>query len=136
MPKAKAEILIMRTINMDPTEMKMFMDMHGYPFGFSLSPFALPRYPPAAKNRFLNPAKLKETMIREDPMFSSKLHDFQKMYLKHATGLLDMSSNTFLSGHPLNQSTNDLTNEEIERLRKENVELKKRLEQLKSKKQL
>jgi hypothetical protein len=126
----------MRNISMDPTEMRMFMDMHGYPLGFSLSPFALPRYPPAAKNRFLNPAKLKETVIREDPMFSSKLHDFQKMYLKHATGLLDMSSNTFLPGHPLNQSASGFTNEEIEKLRKENAELKKRLEQLKSKKSI
>lgn len=116
--------------------MRLFMDTYGYPFGFSQSPFALPRYPPAAKNRFLTPAKLKDTMIREDPAFSSKLRDFQKMYLKHATGLLDMSSNTFLPGHPLSQSVNDFTSEEIEKLRKENTELKNRIEQLKSKKQI
>lgn len=121
---------------MDPTELRMFMDMYGYPFGFSLSPFALPRYPPAAKNRFLAPAKLKDTIIREDPAFLSKLRDFQKMYLKHATGLLDMSSNALLPGHPLSQSVNDFTSEEIEKLRKENTELKKRIEQLKSKKQI
>ncbi|MEM3006780.1 MAG: hypothetical protein QXW37_00160 [Candidatus Nitrosotenuis sp.] len=119
---------------MDPIKLRMFMDMYGYPFGFSLSPFALPRYPPAAKNRFLNPAKLKDTMIREDPAFSSKLHDFQKMYLKHATGLLDMSSNAFLPTHPLSQFVNDFASEEIEKLRKENTALKKRIEQLKGKK--
>ncbi|MEO9308955.1 MAG: hypothetical protein ABI337_01515 [Nitrososphaera sp.] len=121
---------------MDPTEIRAFMDMYGHPLGFSLSPFALPRYPPAAKNRFLNPVKLKDTMIKEDPMFSSKLHDFQKMYLKHATGLLDMSSNAFLPGHPLNRSVSDLVNDEIEKLRKENAELKNRIEQLKTKKQI
>lgn len=117
--------------------MRPFMDMYGYPFGFSLSPFVFPRYPPAAKNRLVNPAKLKETMIKEDPMFSTKLHDFHKLYLKHASGLLDMSSSMFLPGHPLNQSTNDLVmNEEIEKLRKENAELKKRIEQIKNKKQI
>ncbi|MEM3065078.1 MAG: hypothetical protein QW177_06880 [Candidatus Nitrosotenuis sp.] len=121
---------------MDPTEMRMFTDMYEFPFGFSLSPFALPRYPPAAKNRFINPAKLKDAMIKEDPMFSSKLRDFQKMYLRHATSLLGMSSNAFLPAHPLGQPANNFADDEIERLRKENAELKKRIEQLKNKKQI
>lgn len=123
---------------MEPTELRAFIDMHRYPFGFSLSPFAFPRYPPAMGVGIgINPAKLKEKMIRDDAAFTAKLHDFHKMYLRHASGLLDMSSSAFLPGHPLNHRTsNDFAaEEEYEKLRKENAELKKRIEQLKSKKQ-
>ncbi len=121
----------------DPTEMRAFMEMHGYPLGFSLSPFTFPRYPPAISNRLgTNPGKIKGQMIQSDMMFSGKLHDFHKMYLKHASGLLDMSSNAFLSGHPMNiMAKNDLaTKEENDRLRKENADLRKRIDQLKTKK--
>ena len=124
---------------MDPTEIKAFMEMHGYPFGFGLSPFAFPRYPPTiGNNPGLNPAKIKEKMIQDDMMFSSKLHDFHKMYLRHASGLLDMSSNSFLPGNPLHTTArNDLViKEENDKLRKENADLKKRIDQLKSKKQI
>jgi hypothetical protein len=125
---------------MNPVEMKMFMEMHGYPFGFSLSPFDFPRYPPAAMGpTSMNPAKLKEKMIKENSTFSAKLHDFNKLYLKHASGLLDMRSNVFPPGHPLNPqgTSNFATQEENDQLRKENAELRKRIEQLaKNKKQI
>jgi cell division protein FtsB len=126
------------SIPMDPTEIKAFMEMYGYPTGFSLSPFATMRYPPAIGSRFVsNPTKLKERMIRYDAMFSGKLHDFHKMYLQHASGLLDMSSNGFLQGHPITASTNDFAaKEENDKLRKENADLRKRIEQMKSKKQI
>lgn len=132
-PKAKAKIPINIIPNMDPAEMKTFMEMYGYPFGFSLSPFSFPRYPPmATASMGANPAKLKEKMIKENSTFSAKLHDFHKMYLRHASGLFDMSSNMFPPGHPMNlQSRTDYTiREEYEQLRKENAELKKRIEQL------
>jgi hypothetical protein len=119
----------------DPTEIKAFMEMHGYPLGFSLSPFDFPRYPPAISSRFgMNPAKLKEKMIQSDAMFSGKLHDFHKMYLKHASGLLDMSSSAFLPGHPTKAATRDFSKQEVDQLRKENAELKKRIEQMKARK--
>jgi hypothetical protein len=59
------------------------------------------------------------------------------MYLRHASGLLDMSSSAFLPGHPLNRrASNDFASEEENgKLRRENAELKKRIEQLKTKKQ-
>lgn len=112
--------------------MKTFMDMYGYPFGFSLSPFAFPRYPPSAMGPTnMNPAKLKEKLIKENSTFSAKLHDFNKMYLKHASGLFDMSSNAFPPGHPMMSSrAGYLTEEEITQLKKENSELRKRIEQL------
>lgn len=124
---------------MDPTEIRAFMEMYGYPSGFSLSPFAFPRYPPAFGNKFaVNPAKLKGKMISDDAMFSGKLHDFHKMYLKHASGLLDMSSSAFLPGHPTNimKAGDHSTKEENDKLRKENADLRKRIEQMKAKKQI
>jgi hypothetical protein len=112
--------------------------MHGYPFGFSLSPFAFPRYPPAATGPMgVNPAKLKEKILSEDLTFSAKLHNFSKSYLQQASGLLDMSSSMFPPGHPMNHPRIDhMTQEEIEKLRKENTELKKRLEQLSKNKKI
>jgi hypothetical protein len=138
MPNAKAKILSKITATVDSVELKSFMDMHGYPFGFSLSPFVFPRYPPAAIGPMnINPTKLKEKILREDLTFSAKLHDFSNAYLRHASGLLDMSSSMFLPGHTMNRPRIDnITQEEIEKLRKENTVLKKRLEQLtKNKKQ-
>lgn len=120
-------------IPMNPVDMKMFMDMYGYPFGYSLSPFAFPRYPPTAIGPSnMNPAKLKEKLIKENATFSAKLHAFSKIYLRQASGLLDLSSSTFPPGHPLNLHTKAdyVMQGENEQLRKENAELKKRIEQL------
>jgi hypothetical protein len=125
---------------MDPLEMKMFMEMYGYPFGFSLSPFVFPRYLPSAIGPMsMNPAKLKEKMIKEDPAFSAKLHDFSKMYRIHAASLFDTNSNMFPPSHlgGPRGTNNHVVQEENEQLRKENAELKKRIEQLtKNKKHL
>lgn len=112
--------------------MKMYMDMYGYPVGFNLSPFIYPRYPPSAIGPMVrNPARLKEKLIKENSTFSARLYDFNKMYLKQASNLFDMRSNVFPPGHPLNFSKVDyLTEEENEQLRKENADLRKRIEQL------
>lgn len=137
MPNAKAKILYRTSKNVDIVELKSFMEMHGYPFGFNISPFGF-RYPPAMTGPMMaNPAKLKEKMLAENETFSVKLHDFNKLYLKHASGLLDMSSSMFAPGHPMSHAmaSDFATKEENEKLRVENAELKKRLEQLKSKKQ-
>ncbi|MBI5378072.1 MAG: hypothetical protein HZA82_05555 [Thaumarchaeota archaeon] len=122
---------------MNPVEMRMFMEMHGYPSGFSLSPFNLTRYPPGANAPFsMNPAKLKEKIIRENETFTVKLHDFNKMYLQHASSLLEMTTKMVPPGHPMySQAQPDVVEGENEKLRKENAELKSRFEQLtKSKK--
>ena len=122
---------------MDPVEMKMFMEMHGYPSGFSLSPFGMSRYPPGAITPFsMNPAKLKEKIIRENETFTAKLHDFNKMYLQHASSLLEMTSKMVPPGHPMySHAKPEVIDDENQRLRKENAELKSRFEQMtKSKK--
>ncbi|MGQ0606653.1 MAG: hypothetical protein ACT4OD_06895 [Candidatus Nitrosotenuis sp.] len=122
---------------MDPTEISAFMEMYGYPFGFGLNPFSALRYPPALIGSMaMNPAKLKEKMIAENSTFTAKINGFNKMYLKHASGLMDMSSSMFAPGHPMSHkmATDYASKEENERLRLENVELKKRIESFKNKK--
>lgn len=117
---------------MNPADLKMFMDMYGYPFGPSMSPFEFPKYPPSAMARFhMSPGKIKEKLIKENSTFSAKIEEFNKLYLKGASGLLDMNANPFPSGHPLMARTADylLQNENMQ-LQKENAELRKRVEQM------
>lgn len=132
---AKAEILFRTSSTMDEVEISAFMQMHGYPFGFSLSPFAQLRYPPGLVGP-VNPSKLKEKMIAESTTFTGKINKFNKMYLKHASGLLDMSASMFAPGHPMaHKMAIDYTSkEELEKLRVENAELKKRIDSFKNKK--
>lgn len=136
MPKQKY-LVIPNNYVMNSVEMKMFMEMYGYPVGFNLSPFNLPRYPPGTNAPFsINPAKLKEKIIRENETFTAKLNDFNKMYLQHASSLLEMTSKMVPPGHPMySRAQPEVVENENEKLRKENAELKKRFEQLaKSKK--
>jgi hypothetical protein len=120
---------------MDVTEIRAFMEMHGYPFGFSLSPFAQIRYPPGLAGP-TNPTKLKEKIIAENSTFTGKINEFNRMYLKHASGLLDMSASMFAPGHPMahKMASDYATKDELEKLRLENAELKKRIESFKNKK--
>ena len=129
MPKQKYLMISSKIV--DPVEMKAFMQMHGYPMGFSLSPFNLSRYPPGVTAPFsMNPAKLKEKIIRENETFTAKLYDFNKMYLQQASNLLEMTSKMVPPGHPMYSHTNPETvSDENVQLRKENADLKKRFEQ-------
>lgn len=131
MPKQKYLIISSNNV-MNPAEMKMFMEMYGYPTGFNLSPFNLPLYPPGTNAPFsMNPAKLKEKIIRENETFTAKLHDFNKLYLQHASSLLEMTSKMVPPGHPMySQAQPEIVEGENEKLRKENAELKKRFDQL------
>ena len=58
------------------------------------------------------------------------------MYLKHASGLLDMSASMFAPGHPMAHAmaSDHANHQELEKLRLENAELKKRIESFKNKK--
>lgn len=120
---------------MEETQIKAFMEMHGYPLGFSLSPFAPLRYPPGMTAP-MGPAKLKEKMIADNPGFTGRINDFNKMYLKHASGLLDMNASMFAPGHPMSykMATDYADKQELDKLRLENAELKKRIESFKNKK--
>ena len=97
------------------------------------------RYPPSANlpSGLVNTSKLKRQLSADNAALSPKLQDFTEMYHKMAAGLLDMSSNTLIPpGHPIHSRENSVAilKEENKKILKENIELKKKLEEKISKK--
>ena len=113
---------------------KSIFDIYDNTTDFSfLTPDTL-RYPPGANlpSGLVNTSKLKRQLSADNAALSPKLQDFTEMYHKMAAGLLDMSSNTLIPpGHPIHSSENSVTilKEENKKILKENMELKKKLEE-------
>ena len=118
---------------------KSIFDIHDNITDFSfLTPDAL-RYPPGANlpSGLVNTSKLKRQLSADNAALSPKLQDFTEMYHKMAAGLLNMSSNTLIPpGHPIHSRENSVVilKEENKKILKENIELKKKLEEKISKK--
>jgi len=118
---------------------KSIFDIYDNTADFSfLTPDAL-RYPPGANlpSGLVNTSKLKRQLSADNAALSPKLQDFTEMYHKMAAGLLDMSSNTLIPpGHPIHSRENSVAilKEENKKILKENMELKKKLEEKISKK--
>ncbi len=92
------------------------------------------RYPPNAKlpSGLINTSKLKQQLSADNAALSPKLQDFTEMYHKMAESLLGLSSNTLIPpGHPIYSRNNSIVTlkEENKRILKENIELKKKLEE-------
>jgi len=103
-----------------------------------LTPDAL-RYPPGANlpSGLVNTSKLKRQLSADNAALSPKLQDFTEMYHKMAAGLLNISSDTLIPpGHPIHSRENSVAilKEENKKILKENIELKKKLEEKISKK--
>lgn len=113
---------------------KSIFDIYDNTTDFSfLTPDTL-RYPPGANlpSGLVNTSKLKRQLSADNAALSPKLQDFTEMYHKMAAGLLDMSSNTLIPpGHPIHSRENSVTilKEENKKILKENMELKKKLEE-------
>ena len=118
---------------------KSIFDIYDNTTDFSfLTPDTL-RYPPSANlpSGLVNTSKLKRQLSSDNAALSPKLQDFTEMYHKMAAGLLDMSSNTLIPpGHPIHSRENSVAilKEENKKILKENMELKKKLEEKISKK--
>jgi len=118
---------------------KSIFDIYDNITDFSfLTPDTL-RYPPGANlpSGLVNTSKLKLQLSADNAALSPKLQDFTEMYHKMAAGLLDMSSNTLIPpGHPIHSRENSVAilKEENKKILKENIELKKKLEEKISKK--
>jgi len=118
---------------------KSIFDIYDNTTDFSfLTPDTL-RYPPGANlpSGLVNTSKLKRQLSSDNAALSPKLQDFTEMYHKMAAGLLDMSSNTLIPpGHPIHSRENSVAilKEENKKILKENIELKKKLEEKISKK--
>ena len=113
---------------------KSIFDIYDNTTDFSfLTPDTL-RYPPGANlpSGLVNTSKLKRQLSADNAALSPKLQDFTEMYHKMAAGLLNISSDTLIPpGHPIHSRENSVTilKEENKKILKENMELKKKLEE-------
>jgi len=73
---------------------------------------------------------MKEQFLQQADNINQKLQGFQHMYQQHASGLLSMNSAIIPPGHPLytRQNSVETLQSENDKLLKENLELKKKLE--------
>ncbi len=95
--------------------------------------FQFPRLPPGLANPMFknNENPIKEQFLENaDNSIAQKLHGFQHLYQQYAAGLLTMNSTVIPPGHPAYTRQNSLqtVQRENDKLVKENLELKKKLE--------
>ena len=94
--------------------------------------FQFPRLPPGISNPMFktheNP--MKEQFLKNAETINQKLQGFQHMYQQYAAGLLTMNSTVIPPGHPAytRQNSIETLQTENDKLIKENLELKKKLE--------
>ncbi len=118
---------------MDYYAAKKKFDMHGFTTDFStLTPDSI-RYPPNASipKGLVNTPKLKKKISADSAALAPTLENFAQMYQQMAAGLLNISLDKLIPpGHPLYTKENSITilKEEKEKILKENLELKKKLE--------
>ena len=91
------------------------------------------RYPPSANIPIglVNTPKLKKKLSADNAALTPKLENFAQVYQQMAAGLLNMSLDKLIPpGHPLYSKENSiaLLKDEKEKIRKENLELKRKLE--------
>ena len=112
---------------------KKKFDMYGFTTDFStLTPDSI-RYPPGASipKGLVNTPKLKEKISADSAALAPTLENFAQMYQQMAAGLLNMSLDKIIPpGHPLYTKENSIAilKDEKEKILKENLELKKKLE--------
>ena len=117
---------------MDNMAIKHLQDLYGLNPNIPHLALQFPRLPPRLTHPmfkvFENP--MKEQFSQEVSMINQKLQGFQQMYQQYAAGLLTMNSTIIPPGHPLynKQNTVEILQTENDKLLKENLELKKRLD--------
>ena len=118
---------------MEYLKAKVPFNMYGFTTDFSAFVPDSIRYPPNATipKGLVNAPKLKEKLSADNAALAPKLENFAQMYQQMATDLLNMSLNRLIPpGHPLYSKENSirLLKDEKEKILKENLELKKKLE--------
>ncbi len=117
---------------MDNFYTKMNMELSGIHSDFGIPTSIFPRFPPGISPPSLgmvDQKRLKEKFFSDNASINSKLQDFNQMYQKFASGLFELAYPALPPSHPLYsrlESTISLQNEN-EKLRKENLELKKQI---------
>ena len=119
--------------NMDYFAVRKNINMNNFATDFTaLAPDSI-RYPPSANipKGLVNTPKLKEKLSIDSAALTPTLENFTQMYQQMAAGLLNMSLDKLIPpGHPLYTKENSLIilKEEKEKILKENLELRKKLE--------
>ena len=127
--------------NMDYFSAKRHFDKYGFTTDFStLAPDSI-RYPPGVNipKGLVNTPRLKERLSVDNASLNPKLENFAEMYQQIASNLLNMSVDKLIPpGHPMYSKENSITllKEENQKILKENLELKKKLEDKKSSKMI
>ena len=117
---------------MDNLMMKHMQDLYGLNPDLPNIALQFPRLPPRLVNPMFkiyeNP--MKEQFSQQSATINQKLQGFQRMYQEYASGLLSMNSTIIPPGHPLytRQNSVETLQSENDKLLKENLELKKKLE--------
>lgn len=117
---------------MDYEHTRRSMELSGIHPEFGIPTSIFPRYPPGISPPTLgviNQKRLKEKFFSDNASINTKLHDFNQMYQKFASGLFELAYPALPPSHPLYsrlESTVSLQNEN-EKLKKENIDLKKQL---------
>ncbi len=108
------------------------MELSGIHPEFGIPTSIFPRFPPGISPLSLgvmNQKRLKEKFFNDNASINTKLHDFNQMYQKFASGLLESAYPALPPGHPLYSrlKTSVSLQNENDSLRKENIDLKKQL---------
>ena len=132
MPRARQKYGKRRGNLLDNLVIKHLEDLYGLNPNIPHMAFQFPRLPPGLNHPMFkvyeNP--LKEQFSQQTATINQKLQGFQQMYRDYAAGLLSMRSSVVPPGHPLysRQNSVETLQTENDKLQKENIELKKKLE--------
>ena len=117
---------------MDDLAIKHLQNLYGLNPSVPHLALQFPRLPPGLTHPMFkiyeNP--MKEQFLQDMSTINQKLKGFQHMYQQYANGLLSMNSNIIPPGHPLysRQNSVETLQAENDKLLKENLELKKKLD--------
>jgi|TARA_B100001750_G_scaffold237712_1_gene243229 hypothetical protein len=91
------------------------------------------RYPPNSNppKKLANSEIIKEKFVKQGASMLPKLEDFNQMFKHYADSILGMNKSVFPPGHPLYNRESSISSlkESNDKLLKENLELKKKLEE-------
>ena len=111
---------------------KHLQDLYGLNPNIPHMAFQFPRLPPGIANPMfkIHQNPMKEQFLKNAGTINQKLKGFQQLYQQHAAGLLTMNSGIIQPGHPLytRQNSIETLQNENDKLLKENLELKKKLD--------
>ena len=117
---------------MDNLVIKHLQDLYGLNPNIPHLAFQFPRLPPGLPNSMfkINENPMRKQFLQDAETVNQKLRGFQHIYQQYASGLLSMNSKVIPPGHPLYTRQNSVETLQTtnDKLLKENLELKKKLQ--------